>query len=169
MEEFSVGQSELGSLSVNAQMLNELATCRLPEGVTCLSIRFRSHDGVALVLLSDRRTRWNRSQDEQTARQILDDFKKIGVQRPRVQWVRATPEVELRELKLRRSAVTTRPLFWAFVSMILASVVLMTWKRALVSVGFGLVMWKISHWFLYEEGWVQLKKLRKIRQREGKE
>lgn len=147
----------MGQVSLAHDVLDEAVARHLPEGVSCISIRYRANDQLCLVILSDRRARWDAASDHGRARDLVSDLKALGVARPRIQWVRTTPEKELKELKLRRATVTYRPLFWAFCCAQLMNWVFMPWPDAMLATTFGFVVWKLAHWLLREDGFEQVK------------
>lgn len=145
-------ENPIGQVTLAHEVLDNLVSRALPLGVTIVSIRYREQDRLCLVLLSDRRNRFDAEQDQACARLLVARLKDLGVERPRVQWVRATPESELRELKLRRSSVIHRPLFWAFLFLQLQNWIFMDWPDAMLATTLGGAAWQLAHWFLREQG-----------------
>ena len=152
-------QTPRGSISVSTKTMTDLVARHLPRSVACTSLRFRRHDRLCLVLITDRRSRWNRWDDQQRAQAIVSDLKMLGVSMPRLQWVRTTSDEEMEELRRSPARLVERPLFWTLTAAAVLAPVMMTFHRSVVFWALCGAAWWVSHWLLRRGGLEKLKRL----------
>lgn len=143
------GRSRLGSLFVDSQVFVSVVSRWLPAGVRCYAVRLRAHDGLCLVVLSDRREFWSREDDLRRARGIVADLRGLGVELPRLQWVRQSRFLEERPPYVENS-LFSMPLFWMNLAGVFFAFFVLSWKMFVLFCAVMSGAWLISTWLLSE-------------------
>lgn len=151
------GQTKLGIITVSTEGLVDLVSRHLPKGTYCSAVRFRSHDGLCLVMINDRREFWSREDDMRRARAIAADIKSLGHLMPRVQWVRqgiSHPEIPLSEHPVVGSAF-----FWTLIALCIYMLFVLSWQSYAFFLLAGFCSWRLAAWLISEGGWNILRDL----------
>ena len=151
------GRTVLGSIKVETQAVISLVSRHLPRGVQCSAVRLRPHDRLCLVVISDKREFWSREDDLKRAKAIAFDLKIIGMDLPRVQWIRQNRF--LSDPPFADHPLYGMPSFWAMLVCTLFVCLVMPLKDLLIYIGLGAASWLTATWIISGGGWGHLQDL----------
>ncbi|MGI6075524.1 MAG: hypothetical protein ACOYD9_04070 [Pyramidobacter sp.] len=104
-------RTSLGQIRIDTGAVMSLVSRWLPKGVQCSAVRLRANDRLCLVVINDRREFWSREDDLRRAHSIADALRTIGVELPRLQWIRQSRYFE-EHPPFAEQPIYSLPAFW---------------------------------------------------------
>lgn len=150
------GHTSLGFIRVDTQALSYVISRRLPRGVQCSAVRLRPHDRLCLVVISDRREFWSREDDMRRAKAIADDLRSMGVELPRLRWIRQNGYLEQHPLYAEHPLYRI-PSFWMTVAGCIFAFFALDWRLFAAYILVLIGVWLLSAW-LISGGWNRIVK-----------
>ncbi|MDY3868874.1 MAG: hypothetical protein SOZ52_05840 [Pyramidobacter sp.] len=151
------GRTALGSIKIETQAVVALVSRHLPKGVQCSAVRMRAHDRLCLVVISDKREFWSREDDLRRAKSIAEDLRVIGMELPRVQWIRQNRF--LSEPSFAEHPLYGLPSFWAMLVCAIFVCCVVPIKTTVVYMLLGAATWLTATWVISGGGWGHLQDL----------
>lgn len=134
------GRTADGSIKVEAQAVASLVSRHLPRGVQCSAVRLRANDGLCLVVIKDLREFWSRDDDLRRARAIAADLKCMGMDLPRLQWIRQGNSPQMSSSRFS-APVYCFPCFWAVIGGAVAAFAFLPWQRFALCLVAAFAVW----------------------------
>lgn len=144
-------RTRLGYIRVDTGAVMSLVSRWLPKGVQCSAVRLRANDRLCLVVIKDRREFWSREDDLRRARSIADALRTIGVELPRLQWIRQNRYFE-EHPPVAEQPLYCLPAFWMNIAGVIFAFIALNFASF---VGYCLTLcgaWLTSAW-LASGGW----------------
>lgn len=141
------GRTADGFIKVEAQAVASLVSRHLPRGVQCGAVRLRAHDRLCLVVINDTRDFWSRDDDMRRARAITDDLRSMGMDMPRLQWIRQN-RASAGNATHFALPVYCYPCFWAAVGGSAAAFAFMPWAEFALCIAVSFFVWFAASWLI---------------------
>ncbi|MGN0838882.1 MAG: cytochrome D ubiquinol oxidase subunit I [Pyramidobacter sp.] len=150
-------RTKLGYIRVDTGAIISLVSRWLPKDVQCSAVRLRANDRLCLVVISDRREFWSREDDLRRAHSIAADLRSMGMDLPRLQWIRQSQYFE-EHPPFAEQPLYSLPSFWMNIAgAVFAFFALSLWGF-LCYAGLLCAAWFISAW-LISGGWSKIERL----------
>ncbi len=149
-------RTELGVIRVETQVIVTLVSRWLPKGVQCSAVRIRANDRLCLVVINDRREFWSREDDLRRARSITEDLRAMGMDLPRLQWIRASNYLK-EHPPYAEHPLYALPSFWMNIAGGLFAFYALSWELFVIYCVTVSCVWFVSSW-LVSGGWHRIKR-----------